>query len=45
MTVEGDTYFEKLDATTWQETGRKDMKAGNKDDAYYSLVTYDKIGS
>ncbi len=42
MEAVGDTFFPPLDQNMWQERSRNFCKAGKKDDADYSFVTYEK---
>ncbi|GAA0879822.1 dihydrofolate reductase [Algoriphagus jejuensis] len=39
---EGDTYFPKINPKIWEETGREDHPADEKNEYPFSFVTYEK---
>ncbi len=41
--AEGDTFIPAVDERQWQEVGRQDFKAGEKDDYDYSFIDYRRI--
>lgn len=43
LTVEGDTYFPKLDASEWREVAREVHPAGPNDSARFVLRTLDRV--
>ncbi len=40
----GDTRFPAIDPAIWRETARAHHEQGDKDDAAFDLVTYERIG-
>lgn len=41
--IEGDTFFPKLDSETWQEISRISHKADEKNEYDYAFVFYEKV--
>lgn len=39
---EGDTFFPEIDLSLWQETGREEFPADEKNEFPYAFVTYEK---
>mgnify|MGYP001157397781 FL=1 len=43
MEVEGDAFFPKIDSSKFKEISREEKSKGPEDEAYHSMVIYEKI--
>jgi dihydrofolate reductase len=43
LEVEGDTYWKDLDPARWKEVKSRRYKAGEGDEADYTMLVYDRI--
>ena len=43
MEVEGDVFFPKIDSSKFKEISREEKSKGPEDEAYHSMVIYEKI--